>query len=156
VTLGFIGLGDMGLPMTRRLLAAGNRVVIWNRSQTKLDSLIAEGAIPADSPADVMLQADLIGLCVTSHDVVEQIAWGPSGLFTSPLRGRKLLADFSTGSPNSASAFAGRAKTYGASWVDAPVSRRSARSDMRMCLATWMRSATAATLVVNIRRPATR
>jgi 3-hydroxyisobutyrate dehydrogenase-like beta-hydroxyacid dehydrogenase len=122
VTFGFIGLGDMGLPMARRLLATGNKVVVWNRSKEKLESLIAAGAILAESPADVVLQADLIGLCVTSHQVVEHIAWGPSGLFASPLRGRKLIADFSTGSPASASAFARRAKTHGASWVDAPVS----------------------------------
>ena len=120
-TLGFIGLGDMGLPMARRLLATGNKVVAWNRSAAKLEALIANGARAAETPSDVAARADLIGLCLTSHEAVEEIAWGAHGLFAAPLSGRKVVADFSTGSPSSAAAFATRAKAHGAFWVDAPV-----------------------------------
>jgi 3-hydroxyisobutyrate dehydrogenase-like beta-hydroxyacid dehydrogenase len=120
--LGFIGLGDMGLPMAQRLLGAGRTVVAWNRSAAKLDALVEVGAIRAASPAEVMARAELVGLCLTSDDAVDEVAWGTNGLFSVPLSGRKLVADFSTGSPEAAVAFAAKAKTHGASWVDAPVS----------------------------------
>jgi 3-hydroxyisobutyrate dehydrogenase-like beta-hydroxyacid dehydrogenase len=112
----------MGLPMGRRLLDAGNNVIAWNRSATKLESLVRHGAIAAESPAGVMLQADLIGLCLTSHQAVEEVAWGPEGLFSGPQCQRKVVVDFSTGSPEAAAGFAKRAAAAGASWVDAPVS----------------------------------
>ena len=43
--IGFCGIGRMGDPMTRRLLAAGHEVAVWNRSSVKLDSLVAAGAV---------------------------------------------------------------------------------------------------------------
>jgi 3-hydroxyisobutyrate dehydrogenase len=122
VKLGFIGLGDMGLPMARQLLAAGNPVIAWNRSRAKLDMLRIDGAIVAESPAEVMAQAEMIGLCLTSHQAVEEICWGASGLFSRPIVGPKYIADFSTGSHTAAESFARRAANFGTSWVDAPVS----------------------------------
>lgn len=120
--VGFIGLGDMGLPMARRLLAAGLEVIAWNRSIDKLDALVADGARRAASPAEVAARADLIGLCLTSDQAVEEVAWGSQGIFSAALVGRKWIADFSTGSPAAAVSFATRAEGRGASWVDAPVS----------------------------------
>jgi 3-hydroxyisobutyrate dehydrogenase len=120
--LGFIGLGDMGLPMARRLLAAKHQVIAWNRSPGPLVTLAAEGAESADSPAAVIAEADLVGLCLTSHETVAHIGWGGGGLFSAPLAGRKYIADFSTGAPEAAVNFARRAAGAGASWVDAPVS----------------------------------
>jgi 3-hydroxyisobutyrate dehydrogenase-like beta-hydroxyacid dehydrogenase len=78
--LGFIGLGDMGLPMARRLLSAGSQVIAWNRSAAKLKVLAAESAIAAASPADMMARADIVGLCLNSQQAVEEIGWGPNGL----------------------------------------------------------------------------
>ncbi|MDG2091426.1 MAG: NAD(P)-dependent oxidoreductase [Gammaproteobacteria bacterium] len=120
--LGFIGLGHMGLPMARRLLSSGHSVTAWNRSRDKLDALEKEGAYPASSPAEVMERSDLIGLCLTSDISVEAVAFGPEGLFsTQDLKG-KVIADFSTGSPDAAVKFAKKANSNGTMWVDAPVS----------------------------------
>jgi 3-hydroxyisobutyrate dehydrogenase-like beta-hydroxyacid dehydrogenase len=122
--IGFIGLGDMGLPMARRILAAGHQLVVWNRSREKLDLLAGEGAVVAASPADLMDQADLVGLCLTSDQAVETVAFGPQGLFgvgVGAVAG-KVVADFSTGAIAAAVSFAERAKAQGAAWVDAPVS----------------------------------
>lgn len=120
--LGFIGLGDMGLPMARRLLGTGNDVIAWNRSYEKLNILAAEGALCADSPAEVIARADLVGLCLTSHQAVEEVISGNNGLFSAPLSGQKCIADFSTGSVQAAVEFAERAGRIGALWLDAPVS----------------------------------
>jgi 3-hydroxyisobutyrate dehydrogenase-like beta-hydroxyacid dehydrogenase len=122
LSLGFVGLGDMGMPMARRLLSSGEDVVAWNRSSDKLAALAANGATPAASPAEVMNRADLIGLCLTSDEAVEQVAWGPNGFFSTDFTGRKFIADFSTGSPSAAISLSVRAAARGTSWVDAPVS----------------------------------
>jgi 3-hydroxyisobutyrate dehydrogenase-like beta-hydroxyacid dehydrogenase len=120
--IGFVGLGDMGLPMVRRLLAAGHDVIAWNRSAAPLNALVAEGAIAAASPAEVATQADLIGLCVSSHEVVDTVAFGPDGLFTTLSIKARAIADFSTGAAEAARGFAQRAAAQGVEWVDAPVS----------------------------------
>jgi len=97
-------------------------VVAWNRSSDKLSALVAHGATPAASPGEVMSCADLIGLCLTSDQAVEQVAWGDRGLFSTNFSGRKFIADFSTGSPSAAVSLAARAAARGASWIDVPVS----------------------------------
>ncbi|WP_053913753.1 NAD(P)-dependent oxidoreductase [Streptomyces sp. TP-A0875] len=51
--IGFVGLGTMGRPMVRRLLAAGHRVMVWNRSRPAVDEMAAEGAVPAAEFAEV-------------------------------------------------------------------------------------------------------
>ena len=61
---GFIGLGIMGEPMARNLLNAGNEIVVWNRTKSKADTLVAEGARLGLSPSDVAKQSDFIFICV--------------------------------------------------------------------------------------------
>jgi 3-hydroxyisobutyrate dehydrogenase-like beta-hydroxyacid dehydrogenase len=120
--IGFVGLGDMGLPMARRLLAYGHEVTVWNRSPGKSNALAAEGANAVCSLPELMSRSELVGLCLTSDVAVEQVAFGPDGLLNGqPLEGRA-IADFSTGSPEAAIKFAGRAAGHGVHWVDAPVS----------------------------------
>ncbi len=53
--LGYLGLGLMGLPMTKRLLGAGYEVAVWNRSPGKVNALVEAGA--RQPPAHVMLRA---------------------------------------------------------------------------------------------------
>lgn len=120
--LGFVGLGDMGLPMARRLLAQGHEVIAWNRSPAPLALLVAEGAVAAVSAAQVMAQADLIGLCLSSHEVVETVGFGIDGLFSAPTCKARAIADFSTGAAEAARDFSKRAMIQGVEWVDAPVS----------------------------------
>jgi 3-hydroxyisobutyrate dehydrogenase len=122
--IGFIGLGNMGTPMVRRLLAAGHEVVIWNRSAAKVAPLVAEGATAADSPLAVAQEADLVGLCLTDHRAVEAVVAGDQGLAAIGSAGAgKVFVDFSTIGPEVTVRVAEelRAET-GAGWVDAPVS----------------------------------
>lgn len=119
--IGFIGLGDMGLPMTRRILAAGHELIAWNRSPERLDLLASEGAIVGGLAA-VWRQSEVIGLCLTSHNAVEEVVFGPEGLFSFGEVAGLNLVDFSTGAIEAAVSFAERSRTLGAAWVDAPVS----------------------------------
>ena len=120
--IGFAGLGDMGLPMARRVLAAGHELVAWNRSRARLELLERDGAVAAANPAELMERADLVGLCLTSDLAVEEVAFGPHGLFSAGDPAGKVVADFSTGAMEAAVSFAERARALGAAWVDAPVS----------------------------------
>ncbi|VCU70956.1 2-hydroxy-3-oxopropionate reductase [Pigmentiphaga humi] len=121
---GFIGLGNMGLPMATRLLAAGHAVTVWNRSADKAEELARAGAAVAAEPADVLRQAEVVGICVKDGAAVEQIAFGPGGLAEAGAAGQgRVVVDFSTISPGQARDIGRRLRELtGAGWLDAPVS----------------------------------
>jgi 3-hydroxyisobutyrate dehydrogenase len=120
--LGYLGLGLMGFPMTRRLLNAGYQVTVWNRSAGKAAALVEAGAQPAANPREMAMTATIIFMCVTDAAAVEKVVFGPDGLAASPGDG-KLVVDFSSIHPDKARAIAARLKAAnGMGWVDAPVS----------------------------------
>ncbi|WHM38875.1 NAD(P)-binding domain-containing protein [Streptomyces sp. BPTC-684] len=59
-TVAFLGLGNMGAPMARRLLAAGYGLTVWNRTAGKVEALVAEGAVVAATPASAVRDADVV------------------------------------------------------------------------------------------------
>lgn len=120
--LGFIGIGLMGNPMTKRLLAAGFSVTVWNRSADKLADVQAAGAQVATSIKDLVEQVDVILLCVANTDVVETVVFGEGGIVENG-RAEQLLVDFSSSDPSATREFAAKIKAAcGMSWVDSPVS----------------------------------
>ncbi|MCK1280631.1 NAD(P)-dependent oxidoreductase [Bradyrhizobium sp. 61] len=120
--LGYLGLGLMGTPMTRRLLTAGHQVAVWNRSEGKVAPLVAAGARRAATPRDMLTNADIVFMCVTDAAAVEEVIFGPEGLAAASGAGR-LVVDFSSIHPGAARDLAARLKdANGAGWIDAPVS----------------------------------
>ena len=120
--LGYIGLGLMGGPMTRRLLAAGQQVAVWNRSAEKLEAAVKLGARRAGSPAEVAEAAEIVFLNLTDTAAVEAVVFGPDGLASVPGDG-KLVVDFSSIRPDATVEIARRLEAQnGMRWVDAPVS----------------------------------
>jgi 3-hydroxyisobutyrate dehydrogenase len=120
--LGYLGLGMMGFPMTRRLINAGYDVTVWNRSTGKAAALIEAGAKLAPQPCDVASTADIIFMCLTDAGAVEEVVFGASGLATVAGAG-KLVVDFSSIHPDAARDIATRLKAKnGMGWIDAPVS----------------------------------
>ncbi|MDU1800592.1 MAG: NAD(P)-binding domain-containing protein, partial [Pseudomonas aeruginosa] len=63
-SLAFAGLGLMGVPMCRRLLAAGYPLAVWNRSPGKRELLAAEGAKAVEVPAELAADAEILMLCL--------------------------------------------------------------------------------------------
>lgn len=123
--IGFIGLGDMGMPMVRHLLATGHAVTVWNRTAARCEALAADTPVQvAASPAALARACDVIGLCLSSHVTVQALCEGEDGLFAQAAAAgrRPVFVDFSTGSPQVAQALAAAAQRHGAQWVDAPVS----------------------------------
>jgi 2-hydroxy-3-oxopropionate reductase len=126
-TVGFIGLGLMGRPMAKNLLARGFRVVAHSRSRGPVDDVVAAGAERATSPADVARRASRIVTMVPDSPDVEQVLEGPDGVFpvleSLPDRGAAhIVIDCSTIAPAVARRLAARAKELGAAMLDAPVS----------------------------------
>ena len=58
--VGYIGLGLMGKSIARNIMKAGFPLIVYNRSRGPVDELVAEGALPAGSPAVVAAQVDVI------------------------------------------------------------------------------------------------
>ncbi|WP_186293984.1 NAD(P)-dependent oxidoreductase [Bradyrhizobium guangdongense] len=120
--LGYLGLGLMGAPMSRRLLRAGHDVTVWNRSGGKTAALVEAGAKGATTPRDVVARATIIFMCVTDAAAVEEVVFGANGFTAEPGTG-KIVVDFSSIHPEAARDIAARLKAAnGMNWIDAPVS----------------------------------
>ena len=79
-TFGYIGLGDIGAPMAARIAQAGLDLVVWNRTASKMQPIVAQGARAAGSAFEVGSQADVVFLCLDSIEAVESVVFGPEGL----------------------------------------------------------------------------
>ncbi|MGA8050713.1 MAG: NAD(P)-dependent oxidoreductase [Burkholderiales bacterium] len=120
--LGFVGVGLMGRPMVVRLLAAGYRVHVWNRTRDKVAPVVVHGAVEVDSPADLARSSEVVMMCVTDQHAAEEVLFGARGIARGGRAG-KLVVDFSSIAPASARAFAMRMeREYGMGLIDAPVS----------------------------------
>lgn len=72
--VGFIGLGNMGMPMARNLIRAGHELIVYNRTRSRAEELQADGARVADSPAEAARDAEvLITMLADDHAVTEVI-----------------------------------------------------------------------------------
>lgn len=119
---GFIGLGRMGMPMSQRLLAAGHRLFAWGRRPETLAPAVGAGATAASTPAALAREAEIVMLCVSDTDAVEEVVFGPDGIAAGAAPG-KLLVDHSSIHPLRTRALAARLEEEtGMGWVDAPVS----------------------------------
>lgn len=119
--IGFLGTGLMGLPMALRLIAAGHRVTVWNRSAGKAAPAVEAGAARADTPAGLAAGCDVVMACLTDAAAVEAVLFGPDGV--ASVRGPGLFVDFSSMDPGLTRDFAERLRAAnGMGWVDSPVS----------------------------------
>jgi 3-hydroxyisobutyrate dehydrogenase len=119
--IGFIGLGIMGRGMVKNLLDAGFIVTIWNRTESRMDPLIAAGALAGASPADVAAKSDITLICVSDTPDVEAVILGENGVIHGAKRG-SLVVDHSTISPVATQAMAADLAQIGVHMLDAPIS----------------------------------
>ncbi len=78
--IGFIGLGNMGIPMALRLAAAGYELAVWNRTEGRTEPLLREGAIQAGTPAEAELGADAVITMLFDDAANEDVLFGPNAL----------------------------------------------------------------------------
>jgi 3-hydroxyisobutyrate dehydrogenase len=121
--IGFIGLGNMGVPMVKNLVKAGYEVTVYNRTKEKATDLQAEiGVKVADQPADLLPDADVIISMLTNDAAVKEVYNGESGIFNAAGDKRAILIDMSTVSPETTKELAAIAREKGFDYLDAPVS----------------------------------
>lgn len=119
--VGFVGLGVMGAPMARNLLTAGVELMVCSRTPAPVDAIAAEGAVRAETPAELAAQCQtIITMLPTSASVLE-VTLGPSGLFSTAQAGT-LLIDMSTIDPHVSRTLEREGTPRGISVLDAPVS----------------------------------
>ena len=118
----FLGVGNMGGRMVRRLLAAGHPVHIFDPSDGAAAPLTEQGAVRAASPAEAAREAGIVICSLPSPAIVEQAITGPGGVL-SGIQAGVTIVDMSTGDPATARRVAEACRAAGANFLDAPVSR---------------------------------
>ena len=119
--IGYIGLGLMGKSIARNILKAGFPLVVHNRSRAAVHELAAEGAVPANSPAEVAAQVDVVFTNLPDSPDVELVALGSSGIIEGAHAGL-VMVDNSTIKPATARHIARVLDEKGVQCLDAPVS----------------------------------
>jgi 2-hydroxy-3-oxopropionate reductase len=117
--IAFLGIGLMGAPMTRNLLAAGYPMTLWNRTASKCEPFAGEATI-AGTPSEAVAAADVVITMLENGAVVEDVLVAQGAL--TALKSGALVIDMSSVQPSLARRLAGLAAEQGAGFVDAPVS----------------------------------
>src|SRR5215813_5564780 len=120
IDIGFIGLGTMGRPMARHLLAAGHRLYLHDVSPIAPE-LKAGGGVVCKSGREVAGEADAVIIMVPDTPQVEAVLFGKDGVAKGLSKG-KIVIDMSSISPLATKEFARRIEEQGCYYVDAPVS----------------------------------
>jgi len=119
--IGFIGLGNMGLPMALNLLKAGHQVSGFDLVKSQLDLFAAAGGVIADNANTTAKNADVLITMLPASRHVESLYLGDAGVLANA-NSKTLLIDCSTISPKVAQTVAAAAKAKGFAMIDAPVS----------------------------------
>jgi len=115
----FLGLGVMGYPMAGHLQGAGHEVTVWNRTQAKAERWASEhGGRAADSPADAILDAEFVFLCLGDDPDVMTVYDAMEAQVASDM----VIVDHTTASASLARTLFGRAADKSAAFIDAPIS----------------------------------
>jgi len=121
-TVGLIGLGLMGRPMGHNLLKAGFPLIVWNRTPSRADSLVAAGAKLAASPREVAAAADVFLTIVSDPPALEEVLWNSGDKSAFPaLKKGAIYIDSSTVSPALARKISAASAAVGIRFLDAPV-----------------------------------
>lgn len=119
--IGFIGLGIMGQGMTSNLLKAGFDLTVWNRTASRAEALIAQGAKGAASPSELASRCSIIISCVSDTPDVQEVLFGDGGVIGSVQPG-SLVIDMSTISPQATRDMAVAFAERQVHMIDAPIS----------------------------------
>ena len=119
--LGFIGIGNMGSRMAKRLLEHGYQVIAYNRSREAAEALVKFGATVANSIAELASEADVILSSLTNDDAVKNVYNDPQGVFAYVRRGSAII-EMSTVLPATSRELFDLSREAGVKCLDSPVS----------------------------------
>ncbi len=121
-TIGWIGMGRMGYPMAEKLVDAGIKIQIWNRTRSKAEPLSDKGAVIVDQLSDLS-SVDILFTMVSTGSDLNQVLFGKNGVLsgadgTSP----KIFVDCSSIGSDESVEFRSKFSELGAGYISAPVS----------------------------------
>ena len=119
--IGFIGVGNMGGPMARNLLNAGNAVMVFDVASEAVAAIVADGAVAVESPAAAVEGAEMVITMLPAGIHVREVYCGDGGVIAAAVPGTVLI-DCSTIDVESAREIAAAADAAGLAMLDAPVS----------------------------------
>jgi 3-hydroxyisobutyrate dehydrogenase-like beta-hydroxyacid dehydrogenase len=118
-TIGFIGLGKLGQPVATNLLNAGYSLVVYNRTESKAEPLVARGAKLAPKPVDAITTGGIVVSLLWDDESLESIA---SNLdFLKKLGNGGIHISMSTVSPDTSKKLAALHAEHGSFYIDAPI-----------------------------------
>ena len=117
--IGFIGLGHLGLPMATNLLNAGYALRVYNRTASKADSLVAQGAQVASRPVDVVTSGGIVASIVWDDAALESVVMSDG--FLEQLGPGGIHVSMSTVLPETSKKLAALHTQHGSFYVDAPI-----------------------------------
>ena len=133
--IGFLGLGSMGAPMARNLLASGLDVSVYNRTRAIAETFGADGATIADTPAGAVVEGGIAITMLANDAALEAVTLGPDGLLQKLGKGG-LHISMSTVSPETSKKLAALHAANGSLFLSAPVFGRpeaAAASKLWIC-----------------------
>ena len=119
--LAFIGLGNMGSRVAKRLLAAGYAVSVFDRDRSKSEALKQNGAKPVGSVAELAQPVNVFLSCLTDDQAVRDVYYGPAGVLANSSPGLVIL-EMSTVSPATSRELANKASDLGVQMLDVAIS----------------------------------
>jgi 3-hydroxyisobutyrate dehydrogenase len=120
MNIGYVGLGNMGGPLARRLQIT-HQLMVYDLSETAMQRMVEGGAIASSNLGDLAAHCDVILMCLPTSDHVRTAIFGVHGL-AGTLKPGTLIIDQTTGSPNATRAMADELSIREVALVDAPVS----------------------------------
>jgi 2-hydroxy-3-oxopropionate reductase len=121
MNIGFVGLGIMGKPMAKNLIAAGHKLTVYDINETPVKELAGAGAAVGESPQDVAAKNRLVITMLPNSPHVKEVALGEKGLIHGAKAG-DILVDMSSIAPRAAQDVAAALAVKKVEMIDAPVS----------------------------------
>ncbi|MCC2605164.1 NAD(P)-dependent oxidoreductase [Planctobacterium marinum] len=126
-TIGFIGLGLMGSNMVENLQKKGYDLIVMDLNKDAVAQCVARGARTVETAQDLAAGADIVMLCLTTSDIVENVIYGEAGILAGIKSGSTLI-DFGTSIPASTRKIGADLAKKGVGMIDAPLGRTPAHA----------------------------
>ncbi|MGF1620875.1 MAG: NAD(P)-dependent oxidoreductase [Rhodomicrobiaceae bacterium] len=127
-SIGFVGLGGMGRGLVKNMLKHGLSVSVFDIDAAAVEKAVAQGARAASSVNELAAQSDVFGICVTTAEVVQQLALGPNGALARMKPGSVFL-DHTTTSPQHVEKMRVECEAAGIAYCEGPMTRTPMHAD---------------------------
>lgn len=126
--IGLIGLGGMGRGLAKNMVAKGLDLAVADLDQERVDKAVAQGASAGGMPVEMAAACDVLMVCITTAEAVQEILLGPDGALSAMCPG-DILVDHTTVSPEHVDKMRAACEAVGVRYAEAPMTRTPAHAD---------------------------